>query len=370
MSTTTKKWMTELTRDFGVAASAMPKSRDSVIAMTSPSLNWALGNGGFVEGKAIIFYGPESSGKSLLAQLTMIEIQKKHPEGICIWFDAEYSFNREWFEKLGGDLDRLIVRQSNDPLKIFDYIWGDMAKLIQDGCPIKAIGIDSFRSILYPKDIKVESTKQTQGGSGAPYLTSALKRILPVIRDNGITVTGVQQVYEEMDEYKKMRNPYVVPDGRALKHFADYMIQVDKLETKDGVIEEGKSIIGGNSGIQIGHKVRCKVKKNRTSAPYRVAQFTLEYAKGVTRQGDEVFDLAKSLGIIYHPINPATGKENVQMWKFDDLDPVRGEDNMRAVVAASVDLQARIAKACDSADSGAIKAMNDAIGDVEIDDIE
>ena len=226
------KWMTQLTKDFGTIASELPSSTDSVFPMPSPSLNWALGNGGFVEGKACIFYGPESSGKSLLAQLALVALQKKYPEGISIWFDAEYSFNKDWFAKLGGDPSRVVVRQTNDPLKIFDYIWGDMLKLIQDGCPIIAIGLDSFRSVRYPKDIKSESTKQVQGGSGAPYLTAALKGVLPVIRDHKITFLGVQQVYEEMDQWKQMRNPYKVPDGRALKHFADYMIQVDKLETK------------------------------------------------------------------------------------------------------------------------------------------
>ena len=222
-------WMEKLTKDFGTLAEDMPKPSDSTIALSSPSLNWAVGNGGFVEGKAICLFGPESGGKSLLMQLIMAEIQRKDPTAIGILFDAEYSFNPEWFRKLGGDPKRLIVRQSNDPLKIFDYASpeGEMYEMLQNGAPIKFIGIDSVKAIRYPKDIKKKSTDQVMGGGGASYLGSALKGLLPVIREFNITTIMVQQVYEEMDQYKKMNNPYIVPDGRALKHFCDYIFLYD-----------------------------------------------------------------------------------------------------------------------------------------------
>src|SRR5581483_1001847 len=348
-----KKWMTSLTSDFGAVAAAMPEPTDSVIELASPSLNWAIGNGGLVEGKALCYFGPESGGKSLLMQLTLIEIQRKHPDGICVLFDAEYAFNKAWFRKLGGDLDRLYIRQTNDPLKIFDYISGEMLEKIQEGCPIKAIAIDSVKSIKYPKDIKKQSTDQTMGGGGASYLGSALKHVTPVIRENNITCVLVQQVYEEMDQYKKMRNPWIVPDGRALKHFCDYMAQVEKLETKDGVVETGENIHGG--AAQIGHKVRVKFKKNRVAAPYRTAQFTLNYEEGIVDTGNEVFDLAKSLGVIFHPVNPETKKENVQMWQFASYDPVRGEQNIRNAVLASKKMQEEIVAACNSANDDAVK---------------
>jgi RecA/RadA recombinase len=339
------KWLSKLTADFGQVASKMPRPTDSVIQLPSPSLNWAIGNGGLIEGKAICFYGGESGGKSLLMQLTLIEIQRKHPDGICILFDAEYSFNPDWFEKLGGDLERLIVRQSNDPVKIFDYIRGEMLELLQDGCPIKSIAIDSVKSIKYPKDDKKSLTDVTMGGSGASFLGPALKHVTPVIRENNVTCILVQQVYEEMDQYKKMRNPYIVPDGRALKHFCDYMAQVDKLETKDNIVESGKDLTG-KSAAQIGHKVKVKFKKNRCSAPYRVAQFTLDYEHGIVDRETEIFDLAKSIGVIYHPINPETGKPNNMFWKFAEHGQIKGEESMKDWVVSSKTIQAEIMIAC------------------------
>ena len=362
------KWMEKLTKDFGKLAEDMPSPGDNVIALDSPSFNWAVGNGGLVRGKAICLFGPESGGKSLMMQLIMAQIQQEDPEAIGILFDTEYSFNTDWFRKLGGDPKRLIVRQTNDPLKIFDYMSpeGEMYEMLQDGAPIRFVGIDSVKGIRYPKDIKNKTTDQTMGGGGAAYLGPALKGLLPVIREFNITTIMVQQVYEEMDQYKKMNNPYIVPDGRALKHFCDYMIQVEKLETKAGRIEEGKNIHGGAQ--QVGHIIRAKCKKNRVAAPYRTAQLTLRYDQGITDTDVELFELAKSLGIIYHPMKD--GKVNVQMWQVGDHDPIRGEANIREFVLNNKEVQKEILAELGEVTDEQVSGRNAecAVADVDIDE--
>jgi hypothetical protein len=144
------------------------------------------------------------------------------------------------------------------------------------------------------------------------------------------------------------------------------MAQVDKLETKDGVVEIGENMVGGAS--QVGHKVRVRFKKNRVAAPYRTAQFTLSYDSGIVDVGNEIFDLAKSLGVIYHPVNPETGKENPQMWKFGDHDPVRGEANIRQTVNASDKMQAEIIETCNRASDDLIQSRNLAMTMVDVDE--
>jgi recombination protein RecA len=336
------KWMTQLTKQFGKVAQDLPEME--VVSLPSPSLNWAVGNGGLGEGKAICFYGPESGGKSLLSLLTMIEIQKKDPNAIVAWFDAEYSFNKDWFAKLGGDLTRLVVYQTNDPVKIFDFMWNDVLEMCQDGMPLRGVVIDSVKSILYPGDVKGKSTDITMGGSGAKYLGPAFKRLLPVIRDFGITTCLVQQVYEELDQYKAMANPYKIPDGRSLKHFCDYMCEVTKIETQKGKLLEGKNML--NADQQVGHKVRVKVKKNRAGAPARTAEFALKYDEGIVDTENELFDLAKSLGVIFHPISPNTGRPSNMLWQFGDMAPVKGEANMRAAIAGDIIMYNSIIDAC------------------------
>lgn len=346
--------MSKLTKDFGLCGADVDAIANSVIKSPSPSLNWSVGNGGFPEGKAILFYGPESGGKSLLAQLIEIAIQQKYSDGICVLIDTEFSFVKEWFIKLGGDPSRLYLRQTNDPIQIFDWIEKELQPMIKEGCPVRSIRIDSIKMIRFPKDIREESTKLIMGGSGAAYLGSALKGILPVIRNNKITTLFVQQVYEEMDQYKKMRNPYLIPDGRALKHFCDLMIQVERLETKDGSIELGKTIAGGAQ--QIGHIVRTKTRKNRCGAPYRVAEFALDYTKGIVNVGEEIFNLGKCLDVITHP----AGSSN-QMWVFGNHEPIRGEENIKQWVINNPKIQEEIVAACSNVSEEVINKMNNTV---------
>lgn len=359
------KWMKKLESDFAKVASEMDGPSKNVIQLASPSFNWAVGNTGITEGKAVCFFGPESSGKSLLAQLCMIELQKKYPESIQILIDAEFSFNKEWFQKLGGDLDRLLVKQTNDPLEIFDWLEKDVLEMLQDGAPINGLMIDSIKSIRYPGDLKAKSTDITMGGSGAKYLGPALKGLLPIIRRYSITTFLIQQVYEEMDQYKKMNNPWIIPDGRALKHFCDYMLQVERVDAKTGRIEEGKTITG--SAFQVGHKVRVKGKKNRVGAPYRVAEFSLRYDTGIVDVENEIYELAKSLGVIYHPISQGTGKPNNMMWAFGNYPHVKGETNMKFFITSDPKVLDEVYQACLGADDAALAARNEDLVITEID---
>jgi len=339
------KWLSRMTDEFGIVASDLNKKSLPPAPSRSPSLNWATGIGGFQPGKISVLYGPEQSGKSLLAMMAVADEQKKDPEAIFVWFDAEFSFNGTLFEKIGGDSKRLIIRRSNDPLKIFDYIGGEMLEFLQEGAPIRGFVIDSIKSIRYPKETNMkQTTDQKMGGTGASYLPTALKLVIPVIAEYNLLTFFVQQVTMEIDPMKALRNPYVITEGRALKHAADLMLEIVKLDTKNGIIESGETITG--AAQQTGHKVRIKVKKNRLGIPARMAQFTYHYDHGIIDTGGEVFELGKSLGVIFHPISPTTGKENNMMWQFSNYDPIKGEDNMKANVASSKKIQEEIMKAC------------------------
>src|ERR1035437_9139471 len=141
------KWLSKMTSDFGIIASELRNKALPPAPTRSPSLNWATSIGGFQPGKVSVLYGPEQSGKSLLAMMAIADEQKKDEEAIFVWFDSEFSFNLPLFEKIGGDASRLVVRRSNDPLKIFDYIGGEMLEMLQDGAPIRGIVIASIKAI-------------------------------------------------------------------------------------------------------------------------------------------------------------------------------------------------------------------------------
>ena len=101
------KWMTQLIKAGGIAVSQMKKKELPVIPSWSPSLNWSTTIGGFRPGKVAVLFGPESAGKSLLALMALIELQRRDSEAIGLYFDTEFSFNTDLFIKLGGDADRL-----------------------------------------------------------------------------------------------------------------------------------------------------------------------------------------------------------------------------------------------------------------------
>jgi recombination protein RecA len=338
------KWMSKLTKELGVAASDLKKDKPKVVASWSPSLNWATAAGGFTAGKVNICYGPESAGKSMLAMMAIIELQRHDPEALAIWFDAEYSFNIGMFEKLGGDPTRLVVRPSNDPVTIFDYLGGDIKEMLQDGAPIKAIVIDSIKSIRYPKDVRKQTTDMIMGGAGSAYLGSALKMIIPIIAEFKLLTFFIQQVSANMDPMKALRNPYIISEGHALKHCADLMLEITRVDSKKGSIESGETITG--AAAQIGHKVRVKVKKNRLGAPARQAEFTFHYDSGIINTEDEIYELGKSLNVIKHPVNPDTGKENPQMWQFSNYPAVRGDAAMRQNVCSNKKMQDEIMLMC------------------------
>jgi RecA/RadA recombinase len=339
------KWLSRITSDFGVVAAELTKKTLPPVPTRSPSLNWATSIGGFQPGKISVLYGPEQSGKSLLAMMAIADEQKRDQDAIFIWFDAEFSFNLPLFIKIGGDPTRLVVRKTNDPIKIFDYVGGEMLELLQEGAPIRGIVVDSIKAIRYPKEANMkQTTDQKMGGTGASYLPTALKLIIPVISEYNLLTFFIQQVTMEIDPMKALRNPFVITEGKALKHAADIMLEIVKLDTKNGVLESGETITG--AAQQTGHKVRIKVKKNRLGVPARMAQFTYHYDHGIIDQGGEIFELAKSLGVVFHPVNPSTGKENTMMWAFGNYDPIRGEDNTRQWVIANKKIQEEVLSAC------------------------
>jgi hypothetical protein len=210
--------------------------------------------------------------------------------------------------------------------------------MLQDGAPVKAIVIDSIKAIRYPKDIRKHTTDQIMGGSGSAYLGSALKLIIPVIAEFKLLTFFVQQVSAQIDPMKAMRNPYVITEGHALKHAADLMLEITRLDTKAGAIEGGDTIAGGTA--QVGHKVRIKVRKNRMGIPARVAQFTFNYEKGITDTGGEIFDLAKSLNII----GKQDGAGNAIY--FGQVKIGRGLEDAKTTVSNNKDLQNEIMEAC------------------------
>lgn len=320
----------------GMIAEDMESVKTNILPLPSPSLNWALG-GGFVFGKITTVYGPEQSGKSLLAQLAIAELHKKDSKAWAIWYDAEYSIDKDYCKKLGIDLSRLWIIQSNEPKNIFDHFYDTVGAMIQEGFPLKIMVIDSVKSIQGPKEAALESVEKHVMGDVSQLLPKAFKRILGTIRTNKILTILVQQVTEEFDERLRRRGvKWHVPSGQALKHASDQMILLEKVEAKASKMfdETYKNI--QKLPIQIGHTVRAKVEKNRTDCPHLVAEFRLKYGVGVVDVALEIATLAVSLGIVTKP--------NVSTYCFKDV-KIHGFDKFVEKIKSQPELYIALEKA-------------------------
>lgn len=334
VSKSTSEWMKKLAKGVATVASSKKNSQKNFIKIDSPSFNWALG-GGLLRGKTAMFYGPESAGKTLIAMLCVIKDQQEDKEGIWIWYNAEFSFDKDRFVELGGDADRLLLVNSNRYTDIYDHFSkGDVRSALEEGAPIKGAVVDSVRAIIYPKDSKFEENSDSVhiGGVSAIFLTSALKFWIETQVKFGLTTIFIQQVAQNLDMYSKEK--WVTGGGKALDHACDYKILIEKDETKEGRIIDSQ-------GNQLGHYIKCTVKKNRVSIPQRKARFKFLYNIGITDQELEIYELAKTIGIIKHP----EGKGN-SYWQIGDREPIFGEKKTLELFLSDKAIQEEVYSLC------------------------
>ena len=289
----------------GMVADAMASIKTEILPLPSPSMNWALG-GGFAFGRIYTIYGPYSSGKSMIALMAVAELHKTDPKAWGLWYDAEMCFDKDYAAKLGVDLKRLWIIQSNKPQDIFDHLEKQVEPMIQSGFPCRLMVIDSIKSIQGPKEAGLKTITDFVRGDLSTLLPKAFNVMVPIVRKHKLITLLLQQVTDEQDQQKIMRHiKWHVPGGNALLHVSDMMIMCEKVEAKDSRLFNPD--FNGIQGlpIQIGHTVRCKIDKSKISAPYLSAEFMIKYGTGVVEPALEVVALAIELGIVSRPTKVA-----------------------------------------------------------------
>ncbi len=347
-------WYTKIQKmNQGIVADALESVKTRLLPLPSPSLNWALG-GGLAFGKIATIFGPEQSGKSLVAQLAIAELHKTDPEAWAIWYDAEFSFDKDYAAKLGVDLKRLWLIQTNKPTNIFDHFADTVWSMIQDGFPCKIMVIDSIKSIMAPKEASLDSIESFVIGDLSSLLNKAFRKIIEPIRKGKVLTICVQQVNEEMDPMKIRRGiKWHVPSGQALKHFSDYMILVEKVEAKSSKLFDPTHKNIQNLPIQVGHTVRCKIEKSRVDCPHLVAEFRLRYGVGVVDTELEIAKLAVELGLVSRP--------NAIMYEFQNY-KVKGFKKFVELVQNTPELYRELIKAINNYDVFQLSIKKNEIG--------
>lgn len=292
---------------------AVMKMGDSVVADVevipsgSLGLDIALGVGGYPRGRVIEIYGPESSGKTTLTLHAIAEAQKNG--GIAAFIDAEHAFDRFYAQKLGVDIDNLIISQPDNGeqgLEIAD-------NLIRSGA-IDIVVIDSVAALTPKSEIEGEMG-DSKMGLHARLMSQALRKLTGSISKTHCTVIFINQLREKIGVM--FGNPETTTGGNALKFYASVRLDIRRstqIKDTDGNVQ--------------GNKTRVKVVKNKVAPPFRTTEFDIMYGEGISKVG-EIIDL----GVEYEIV-----KKSGSWFSYGDTKLGQGRDAVKALLMDNPEL--------------------------------
>jgi recombination protein RecA len=283
-----------------------------IIPSGSLALDIALGVGGYPRGRVVEIFGPESSGKTTLAIHAIAQAQKAG--GIAAFIDAEHAFDSSYAQKLGVDIENLLISQPDNgeqALEITEH-------LIRSGA-IDIIVIDSVAALTPKAEIEGEMG-DSKMGLQARLMSQALRKLTATISKTNTCCVFINQLREKIGVM--FGNPETTTGGNALKFYASIRLDIRKVNQ----IKEGEEIFG--------NRTKVKVVKNKLAPPFRKAEFDLLYGEGISRLG-EVIDLGVEQEII---------KKSGSWFSYGETRLGQGRDAVKLLLADNPELTLEIEK--------------------------
>src|SRR6201991_4229528 len=267
------------------------------------SIDYALGVGGVPRGRVIEIFGPESSGKTTLALQVIAEAQKLG--GMAAFVDAEHALDAAYAQKLGVDLDNLLVSQPDNGEQALEIV----EVLVRSG-GVDVVVVDSVAALVPRAEIEGEMG-EAQMGLQARLMSQALRKLTGAISKSKTVLIFINQLREKIGVM--FGNPETTTGGRALKFYASVRIDIRRI----GAIKDGDVVVGG--------RTRVKVVKNKVAPPFREAEFDVMYGEGISKEGD-LLDLAVERKIVeksgtwfaFSGERLGQGRENVKQFLKDN----------------------------------------------------
>jgi recombination protein RecA len=296
-----------------------PLVKVQAIPSGSLALDMALGIGGIPKGRITEIFGPESSGKTTLAQHIIAEAQKLG--GTVAYIDAEHALDPSYAANCGVNVDDLLISQPDTGEQALEIT----EALVRSGA-VDVIVIDSVAALVPQAEIEGQMG-DAHVGLQARLMSQALRKLAAAIGKAGTAVVFINQLREKVGII--FGNPEVTPGGRALKFYSSVRIDLRRTET----IKQGDAAIGS--------VVRAKVVKNKIAPPFKTAQFDIMFDHGISKEGN-LIDMGVELGIVnksgafysYGDVRLGQGRENAKQYLSEN--PELAEEIEQQVRASAV----------------------------------
>ncbi len=296
------------------------------------SLDIALGVGGVPRGRIIEIYGPESSGKTTLAQHIVAEAQKQG--GICAFIDAEHALDPDYARKLGVKVDELLISQPDTGEQALDIA----EELVRSGA-IDVIVIDSVAALVPRAEIEGEMG-DSHMGLQARLMSQALRKLTAIVSKTKTTIIFINQLRQKIGIM--FGNPETTTGGNALKYYASVRLDIRRIETLK------------KDGQEFGNRTKVKVVKNKVAPPFRLAEFDIIYGEGISKIGC-IIDVATVMNII---------NKSGAWFSYGDSKIGQGKEKVKEFLTANPDLLAEIeTKIRENINSTTSAAISDTISE-------
>jgi recombination protein RecA len=301
--------LSQIERQFGKGSIMRLGQRDTVAVPAIPTgslaVDYAIGVGGFPRGRVVEVFGPESSGKTTLALSVIGQAQKRG--GVAAFIDAEHALDAEYAKKLGVDIDNLLVSQPDNGEQALE-----IAEMLVRSNAVDIVVIDSVAALVPRAELEGEMG-DSHVGLQARLMSQALRKLTAIVAKSKTCLVFINQIREKIGVM--FGSPETTTGGRALKFYSSVRIDIRRI----AAIKEGDEVAGA--------RARVKVVKNKVAAPFRQAEFDIDYGEGISRMG-ELIDLGVDHKVVtksgawysYGDVRVGQGRENSKQFLRENPD--------------------------------------------------